>query len=135
MKPLEDELRRALQRRDPPGGFAERMMARVEQQAGARGSEGVKPRWRWAPWVLWTGFGRRVPIALAAVAAALALTVSISVWREHRIQEQRREGEAARAQVLEALRITSVKLNRVRERVRAATEDGDHVRDAESSQD
>jgi len=132
MRPLEDELRRALRRRDPPAAFAGRVMARVEQQASTRRSDGVKPKRRWAPWAWWTGWGR---VGLVAVTALLALAVSFAVWREHRSQQQRREGEAARAQVMEALRITSVKLNRVRERVRAATEDGGHVRDDGSSQD
>ena len=128
MKPLEDELRNALRRREPPPGFAHRVMARVEARASAKKEPG-------RPWAFWTWFGYRARLGFAAVAAALLLAVSISVWRQHRIEVERREGEAARVQVLEALRITSVKLNRVRAKVRAASEDGWHNQEPEQSRD
>jgi uncharacterized protein HemX len=126
MKSLEDELRRALRLREPPPGFTERVLARVRQETDARNpvstAPGVRParRIRWAGWA-W--FGPRLQLGVAAVAAALLLAVSLAVWHRQREEQQRREGEAARAQVIEALRITSAKLNRVRAKVAAATDD------------
>ncbi len=127
MKPLEDELRRALRRREPPPGFTERLLARVRQEADASRPVGVKSEARpahRAPWTGWNWFGPRLRLGFAAVAAVLLLAVSLSVWHRQREEQQRREGEAARAQVMEALRITSAKLYRVRAKVEAATNDG-----------
>jgi hypothetical protein len=126
MKPLEDELRRALRRREPPPGFTQRVLARVRQEAGARSLAGVRSEARpaqRAPWARWSLFGSRIRLGLAAVATVLLLAVSLSVWRQRREEQERIAGAAARAQVMEALRITSAKLNRVRARVAAATDD------------
>jgi hypothetical protein len=131
MRPFEDELRRALRRREPPPGFTGRVLARVRQAADARTVAGAKSGAQPARRPLWPGwswFGPRLRLGLAAVAAALLLAVSLSVWQRHREEQQRREGEAARAQVMEALRITSAKLNRVRAKVEAATDDGQRER-------
>jgi hypothetical protein len=130
MKPLEDELRNALKRREPPPGFTGRVMARVEQLAEERLRAAAKPAPSRAPGTLWaprTWFGRRVSVsfgAVAAVAAVLLLAVGLSLWQQHRIEQERREGEAARAQLIEALRVTSAKLNHVRTLVRSVTGDG-----------
>src|SRR5215469_15213006 len=105
MKPLEDELRRALRRREPTPGFTERVLARVRQEAEARpvasSESAARPaqRRRWDGW-MW--FGQRFRVGFAVTAAALLLVVSLSVWRQHREEQQRKEGEAARAQVMEA---------------------------------
>jgi uncharacterized protein HemX len=129
MRPLEDELRRALRRREPPPGFTGRVLARVRPEADARnlGAESESRPWR-ARWGRWTWSGPRLRLGLAAVAACLLLAVSLFVWQRHREEQQRREGEAARAQVMEALRITSAKLNRVRAKVEAATGNGERER-------
>lgn len=125
MKPLEDELRGALRRIDPPAGFAGRVMARVEQKNGVRPATG----WLWPlrSWLrVWRGAWstQRAVLGLAATAAALVLAFSFLAWRHYRIVEEQRQGELARAQVIQALHITSVKLNRVRTKVREATQDG-----------
>lgn len=130
MRPLEDKLRRALRRREPPPGFTGRVLARVRQEADARTPVSTQLRARparQARWGAWTWFGPRLRLAFSAAAAVLLLAVSLSVWQRRR-EEQRREGEAARAQVMEALRITSAKLNRVRAKVEAATGDGERQR-------
>jgi hypothetical protein len=124
MKPLEDELRRALRRRQPPPGFTGRVLARVRQESDARNPMSTAPGARRARWAGWAWFGPKLQLGFAAVAAALLLAVSLSVWRRQREEQQRREGEAARAQVMQALRITSAKLNHVRTKVEAATNDG-----------
>lgn len=128
MKPLDDELRNALKRREPPPGFTGRVMARVEQlaeeraRAGALAARERSPWWRLGPW-----FGRRLSVsfgAVAAVAVVLLVAISFSLWQQRRIERERREGEVARAQLMEALQITSSRLNHVRTKVRSATEDG-----------
>lgn len=127
MNPLENELRKALRRREPPPGFTERVLARVRQEADARArmsaESAVRPAQR-TRWGGWTWLGPRLRLGFAAAAAAVLLAVSVSVWRQRRQEQQRKEGEAARAQVIQALRITSAKLNRVRMKVKAATDDG-----------
>jgi hypothetical protein len=131
MRPFEDELRRALRRREPPPGFTSRVMARVRQEADARTLAGAKSAIESAGRPRWTGWGwfaPRLRLGLTTVAACLLLAVSLSVWQRHRQELQRREGEAARAQVMEALRITSAKLNHVRAKVDAATREGEHER-------
>jgi uncharacterized protein HemX len=130
MKPLEDELRRSLRRLDVPAGFANRVMARVEQQAAAKPGFAWYRLFRtefWARARAWAG--QRAVLSLAATAAVLVLAVSFVMWRQHRIREEQRQGELARAQVMEALHITSVKLHLVRTRVREATQDGVRLRD------
>jgi len=131
MRPLEDELRQALRRREPPPGFTGRVLARVRREADARALENGGGRAQVARRPLWTGwswFGARVRFGFAAVAAALLLAVALSVWQRHRAEQERRQGEAARAQVMEALRITRAQLNHVRAKVEAATDDGQRER-------
>jgi len=137
MKPLDDELRNALKRREPPPGFTGRVMARVEQLAEERARTAAKPvrsprgaSFVSSPWSPWTWFGRKVSLsfgAVAAMAALVLLAVGVALWQQHRIERERRQGEAARAQLIEALRVTSAKLNRVRTKVRAVTGDGEAI--------
>src|SRR5262249_51789375 len=82
MSRLDDELKFALGRVDPPPGFAERVVA---------GAGGRRPS-RW-----WPG----------AIAAAVLLAAGVEIQRDYR---QRAEGERAKEKVLLALRITSSKL-------------------------
>ena len=92
MSRLDDELRIALQRTDPPPGFAARVLAQAEIRSS---------RCRW-----WT----------AAIAAALLLAGGLEFERERRIRAQ---GELAKQQVLLALRITGSKLQFVKEKIHA----------------
>ncbi|HYW45775.1 MAG TPA: hypothetical protein VE959_23120 [Bryobacteraceae bacterium] len=85
---LEQELKHALARKDPPPGFA----ARVRRAAG-RSRVFTMPRW------------------MAATAALLVVTGAGIGWREHR-------GRVAKEQVMMAVRITAVQLNRIQTRVR-----------------
>ena len=94
MTRLEDELRAALQREEPPIGFPDRVLAlsaRRERNLWARLADAfAMPRLRWA----------------TSVVAVLVTATGIGI----RIQEHRRaEGEAAKRQVMLALRITSEK--------------------------
>ncbi len=100
MKSFEDELRQALRRREPPPGFAERVLAR----AGARQRQPRRPAWLDWRW-------------LAPVAALLVLTVGLNLFLERR---RRLAGEQAKQQVMLALQLTGSKLRYAQERVQAA---------------
>lgn len=101
MKDLENELRKALERREPPPGFARRVLAQLEPAATP------KPGWRKALITV-----ARLP-RLRWVSAGLAacLLVTLGVVHNRRVQQERAAGEAAKTQVMQALRIASSKLN------------------------
>jgi hypothetical protein len=88
---LEDQLRDALRREDPPEGFAERV---IREAGPARVQFRRAPARRTLPW-LWP--------AVAAVAAALVLAVSV--------QYRRAQEERAGKQVVYALQIVAEELN------------------------
>jgi hypothetical protein len=90
----EDDLRRALARREPPEGFAERVVARL--------SEARPPVRRWPRW-------------LAAAACLLVLSGAAFEWQRERV----RRAERVKEQVLLALRITSTHLRAAQQRVLA----------------
>lgn len=89
---LEDELKLALQRKEPPPGFRQRVLAAT----------------------------RRPRHPFRSLAAAALLTVLIGGTTAHFI-EQRREGERAKEQVLQALRITSHELRDTRQHIHELT--------------
>jgi hypothetical protein len=96
LEELERKLRLALQRRPAPLGLKQRVLA----QARRRRLEGRK---------LPTGRGWMVQ----RIAASVLLAVVFGGFAVYRQQEERRKGEAAREQVLTALRITNRTLDRV----------------------
>ncbi len=85
---LEQELKRALARRDPAPGFAARVGA-----AARRRPVFYMRRW------------------LAAAAALLVIAGSGAAWRRH-------QGMVAKERVMLAVRITAAKLNHIQNRVR-----------------
>ena len=93
MNPFDKDFREALQRREPPPGFAEKVLSRARQLDS-------RPKrfftWRWA------------------AAAVLVLTVGSLEYREHL---RRIEGERAKEQVMLALRLTGSELRGVQERL------------------
>lgn len=93
---LEDELKLALQRKEPPDGFRQRVLAATSTRAG-------RPRHPYR-----------------SLAAAALLTVLLGGTTAHFI-EQRREGERAKEQVLQALRITSHELRDTRQHIQELT--------------
>lgn len=97
MTDFEDQLRRALERKEPSLDFAARVMARTTQAK--------RPR-PWANWRSWTAAG---------IAASLCLG-AVGIEMEHR-RTVEREGEAARAQLIQAMHITSTKLRQIHKRV------------------
>jgi hypothetical protein len=97
-KDLEDRLRGALRPVDPGDGFAHRVMARVVEDSSrssrSRPPLRSQPRFRWL-----------------AAAAGLAC-VAVGVLALHALQARRtQQGLEARAQLIEALRVTGEKLD------------------------
>jgi len=104
MTDFEDQLRRALERRDPSQDFAARVLARVSAQRRPRSIS------NWFQWPAWTA---------AAVAASLLLA-STGLDLERRQRIAREQGEEARAQLLQAIEITSAQLNKIHKKVQGA---------------
>jgi hypothetical protein len=100
MNRLENELHNAMRREEPPEGFADRVLARVsERKHVSRMLFLMRPSFRWA----------------LAGALCLLLVVAGVEYRQDK-QEQAR-GEAAKAQLMLALRITAGKLQLAQEKV------------------
>jgi len=105
MRPLDEELRSALRRQEPPAGFVERLMARLATQAAPR-----------AGWAQRLGWFFQVPrLRWAAVGAVACLLLAVGVVQYQR--EQRAQGEMVKEQLKQALHIASSKLNLARKRV------------------
>ena len=94
---LERDVERVMRQRSPEPGFAQRVMARIDE--GEWATE-LRPRQRWR-----------------AAAASLTLVVVLGGYATHRVVENRR-GERAKEQVLLAMRIASEKVSAARQEVR-----------------
>lgn len=107
---LESSLRQALERKDAPEWFADGVMARVR-------SEGMNPRRNWlAGWVGSGGWMR-----WAAAVATVAIVFGGVRWEQER--RQRLQGEAAKAQLMMALKMTGEKLRMAQVRVQSLERD------------
>jgi hypothetical protein len=98
MTRLEDQLRTALQQEEPPDGFADRVLAlgAAREQQRERG--------------LWFQIRNMFAVRRLSWAAAVVAIVVVASSVGIRVEEQRRaEGEAAKRQVMLALRITGEK--------------------------
>lgn len=93
---LENDLERALGRKDAPAGFADRVMQRIE-----RGESPAAKRPTW-----WR-----------AAAASFTLAAMLGGYATHRVVEHRR-GERAKEQVLTAMRIAGEKVRYAQQEVR-----------------
>ena len=106
MDNLEKQLARALKPQDPPADFTAKVMARVAQKEEAK-KEPRASRW-------WEFF--MMPAQRAALAGGLAGVMLVGgagvAYQQHQTNERRR-AEAARGQLLLALRVTGTQLNRV----------------------
>jgi hypothetical protein len=104
---LEDALRHALRREDAPEGFALKVLARAEQQNSAA-QEAQRTSWLSIfsqPLVRWTAL------------ATISICLIIGGVRYRNLQRQRAEGEAAKQQLMLALRIAGSKLQLAKEKV------------------
>ncbi|HEX5107893.1 MAG TPA: hypothetical protein VFV95_05585 [Vicinamibacterales bacterium] len=99
---LEDDLRKALRRKAPPEGFAERVVARVVLPPAA----GSLARRRQ---------GRSPLVRALAVAAALVITAAAASYYRHQVVQL--DGERAARELRIALQIASEKLALVERRV------------------
>ena len=96
MTRFEEELTRAMARRDPPAHFTGRILARVAAE------ENTAPR-RWTGW-----FARVRAWRLAGAVAGISLAVSGGwMYQQH---EHAVRGEAAKRQLLLAVQIAGTKL-------------------------
>ena len=96
LQDFERKLRMAIARREAPLGLKSRVLAQVRERRQARHGR----LWMWQ-----------------RVAATLVVAAVLGGFAEYRHIEERRKGEAAREQVLTALRITSRTMGRVQERL------------------
>jgi anti-sigma-K factor RskA len=101
MNLLDEELRKALRRADPPEGFAERLFARTAATkqrawAGVWGRRGL----RWA------------------LAAAICVVLTVAGLEYRHAREERARGEAAKKELMLALRIAGNKLQLAQAKVR-----------------
>jgi len=102
---FENQLRRALRPVEPPSGFAERVVAALPERAPRVATVAVlPPSPRVAAW-------RRLT-APAALAASLTLAILLGQHMgAERAQREQQAGLAARRELMEALRVTSRKLD------------------------
>jgi uncharacterized protein HemX len=107
---FEQELKQALERRPAPPGLKRKIM----EQRKARRAE--------RPWFAVPHLATWMKVAATLVMVAILGGGGLE-WRARKAEEQRK-GEAARQQVLTALRITSRALNQVHEKL-AAHDRGD----------
>jgi hypothetical protein len=106
MSYLEDDLKMAMRRTEPPAGFAERVLAR------ANGPAPAEPRW----WEYLMVLVR--PPRLQWVALSLIVSIMIpaaGVYRKERLA--RAEGERAKEQLVFAVHVAGNKLHRVQQKV------------------
>jgi hypothetical protein len=122
----EDDLRSALQPKDPGPEFTQRVMARVNRQEHAKPVPAIsKPWWsRFADeWLAPSGWRPAIVGAMAVVLMVAAAWIGIERYqsyieqvRNQKVQEEM-QARNAEQQAVRALRITSAKLNHVFQKV------------------
>jgi hypothetical protein len=105
---FEEELREAMRREDAPAGFAERVLVR------AREPQTQGPWWR--SWFA----GANVHALRYAAAVVLIVAVIAGSLEYRRYEREQREGQAAKQQLMLALRIASRKLQYAQAKVNRA---------------
>lgn len=112
MSRLEDELKYALRRTDPGPEFTARVLSRAAAAPPAR-----KPWWQ----ALSAAF-RPAMVRWATVGVAASVLFGVGGLEYHRQQQVRAEGEAAKQQLVLALRIAGSKLHMAQQKVMQAGE-------------
>jgi hypothetical protein len=105
---MEEHLRRSLQRKDPDPGFTERVLSRVRSQSDVP--------------VKRVSFLFIHPARWLVAAALFGLILSGGLFQWQRERRLKAEGERAKAQLIQALQITSEKLNVVLKKVHSNKE-------------
>lgn len=103
----EEELKGALRRREPPGGFTERVLASIAAEEAAQSAPQRES---------WLRFFTPLLVRWAA-AAALAGALITGGIQYRRVQSEHAEGEAAKRQLILALRIAGSKLRLAKAKV------------------
>ena len=103
----DNELKGALRRREPPEGFAEKVLDRV---AIENATQSAPQRESWLRFVT-------QPLVRWASAAALAGALIAGGIHYRNVQRERAEGEAAKQQLMLALRIAGTKLQLAKTKV------------------
>jgi len=109
MKTLDNELKNLLRRKDPPEGFAERVMTRLDERP-ARVTFARR----------FYAFFRRPVLRWAAVAAVCVVAV-LGVVRYQHEQRTRAQAERASQEAIVALRITNEEIDAALERAQHVT--------------
>ena len=119
MTSLEEQLKQAMARREPPADFSQRVLARVEQeqrQEREKRTGRLLPVVRDGKWQSGLRTWFQTPRAWRLVGAvAVLLAVSGSVMHEQ--HERMVRGEAAKEKLLLAVRIAGVKLHQAHRHV------------------
>ncbi|MCL5005669.1 MAG: hypothetical protein M1404_03975 [Acidobacteria bacterium] len=109
MKPLDEQLQSVLKRKEPPEGFAERVLVRLETAFPKRNLiRRTIHLWRW-PVLRWV-----------AVAAACLVAVAGAVRYEHQRRVHAQADQAGR-QAIQALEIARAELNSALEQAQRIT--------------
>jgi len=104
--PIEDGLKRTLRRQEPPPDFAEQVLARIAEQSSIR--QIARDSW-------WSIFTQPLVRWAAITATAASLVVGGIHYRS--AQRDRARGEAAKQELMLALRIAGSKLQLAKARV------------------
>ena len=104
--PIEDELKRALRRQEAPPDFAGQVLARIARQSSIR--QMARDSW----WRIFTQ-----PLVRWAAVTATAASLVIGGIHYRSVQRDRARGEAAKQQLMLALRIAGSKLQLAKARV------------------
>lgn len=128
MESIEEKLKKALNRAEPPDGLVARVMARVEAQPTVSKSF-QKPGF---PWLAWWKYLTAHPVPAVAMVVAIVVALGVSLGHGHvRRQalpsvstQERIAGEEARDQMLLALKITGEKLSRMHELLSQSSPNG-----------
>ena len=110
MKPLDDELRSLFKRKEPPEGFAERVLARMDT---------APPRLTFTQRLF--ALYRRPMLRWVAAAALVCVMAVLGVARYRHQQRMRAQAEQASREAILALRITNAELDAALERAQRAT--------------
>jgi len=103
---LEDELKSALRRQQAPPHFTERVLAQIAEQNSS--TQAVRTPW----WSIFTQ-----PLLRWAAVTATAASLVIGGIHYRTVQRERTQGEAAKQQLMLALRIAGNKLQLAKARV------------------
>ena len=103
---LEQDLKRALSRQEVPAEFADKVFARVAEERSEHASVS-------RPW--WSVFTQ--PLVRWAAITATAASLVIGGIHYRNVQRERAKGEAAKQQLMLALRIAGSKLQLAKARV------------------